>query len=266
MESAKELDIFEALVPFTLIIFTIAIGVVLMVQQFRKSFLKQLLEKEELKLKHQQELLQSILHTQEKERKRIAREMHDELGATLSIARMNIVQFESHLKQRNEPVEAVKNIKFLLDTAISDMRNLSHQLMPLHLERGGLSQSIQMLIGKIQDNKLMDVEYTYLEPAIELNWMQSLIIYRIVQELINNTLKHAGADKIKLNIYCMTNVLHVLYADNGKGYDFNEHVNGFGLTNVNQRVQSLNGDIQIETNLNKGFKCSIKVPLTNEKN
>ena len=113
MEDLEKLNLLSTLIPFALIVFVITIGVVLLNQQFRKKLFKQQLEQENLKIVHQEKLLQTAVKVQEDERKRIARDLHDELGAMLSIGRMQLVELE---KSQKEETDLEKYTRLLSET------------------------------------------------------------------------------------------------------------------------------------------------------
>lgn len=128
MEAVKSSGLIEILLPMLAIVFIVAVGVVMLYMHFQKNLFAQTLEKERLKNTHQADLLRSNMLTQEEERKRIAHDLHDELGAALSIMRMHIMMME----QNNSDVPAIssglQNLRTLSETALSSMRGISHRL------------------------------------------------------------------------------------------------------------------------------------------
>lgn len=258
MEEPEALNLISTLVPFSLIVFIIAVGVVLLNQQFRKNLYKQQLLQEELKLKQQQELLQVSIQTQEEERKRIASDLHDELGALLSIGRMQMVQLEQKTLEHQEKVQAVRE---LMEEALSSTRRISHQLMPLQLSTLGLEEALLSLIHKAKDTGKIDAEVVVDRNCQPLSWDIELGLYRVYSELIHNTLKHAEATTLSISMYCESNQLYGRYSDDGKGLDETQITNGLGLKSLRGRVRALNGTIEIGNRKGKGFFAQMKIPL-----
>ena len=143
MEATEQLTFLKILLPFAGIAFIIAIGVILINQQFRKKLHDEMLKQEQLKSQHQLNMLRSSIQVQEAERKRIAQDLHDELGATLSIARMQLVQLEDQNKQDKNLETALQRVRMATEASLASMRRISHQLMPPQLERFGLVTTME---------------------------------------------------------------------------------------------------------------------------
>ena len=244
------------------VLFIIAVGVVLLNQQFQKNLFKQQLQQEELKNSHQQELLNSSIQVQENERKRIALDLHDELGAVLSISRMHLVQLEKR-QDESDPIllKELQNIRSLTENALSSMRRISHELMPLQLETFGLIKTLQVIAEQVNDTGSIQLVIKGDHELPELDWHMQLSLYRISMELINNTIKHAEATEIDLEIYAAQQCIHYKYADNGKGLDANRVSGGLGQKGIEGRIRSINGTfIQSENEPLHGFSIYFKAP------
>jgi signal transduction histidine kinase len=145
MEESEKLNFLSTLLPVSVILFIIVLGVLRLNHLFNKKLYSQKLESEKLKLQHQKELLRSNIRAQEEERKSIALNLHDELGAVLSIARMHLMQLEKKLDEQTEtrPLgEQTENIRLLTETAIFSMRQISHNLLPPQLETFGIAATL----------------------------------------------------------------------------------------------------------------------------
>lgn len=243
MEPAPELNFLTALLPLVSIVFIIAIGVVLLNQHFRKNLYKQMLEKEELEKKYHYDLLCSSIETQEVERKRIAHDLHDEIGALLTTSRMYFNQLSTG--QAEERLEQVSNkMNFLFDEMMANIRRISHDLRPVVLENLGLVQAINSLGEKLVESG-MGFYFTH-QVSFEMTTRSELILYRIIQELIGNTLKHAHAKNIRIEMKEDENTFHFIYSDDGIGFSHNEVRHGLGLKSIESRLKLLDGKMQLE--------------------
>lgn len=262
MEEPEAIDFLSALVPFTIIVFIIAVGVILLTQQFRKNLFKQQLAKEGLKNQHQQALLQTSIEVQEQERKRIAQDLHDELGATLSISRMQLLQLERQLTNGNdEQTEQLKQVRENVEGALSSTRRISHELMPVQLVNGGLVSMLQTQAKQVNDAGNLEVMVEVNEDFIDLPWTTQVGLYRVFAELLNNTLKHANASLVKINLEQVEQKLSFHYKDNGNGLPEDLSHAGLGLKGLEGRVKALNGELQYGNEPQGGFFAQIVVEL-----
>lgn len=262
MEASQELNFLTALLPLAVIIFIIALGVILLNQHFQKNLYQQKLEREELKNRHQQELLQSSIMVQEEEQKRIASDLHDELGAVLSIAKMHLIQLERQsAHQPDNQTAALGNVKSLIETAISSMRRISHELMPPQLETFGLIKTLESIADQLNNVNNIEIRIAYSSEMKRLPRPMELGLYRISMELINNSIKHAVADKLNINISREEGCLVYTYGDNGKGLGQTQYFEGIGHKSIEARISALSGSFTIGNGENGGFYAHIKIPL-----
>lgn len=263
MEKHSEIDLLSALLPFSLILFIIALGVVLLSQQFNKNLYKQRLKHEELKNKSQQELLRVSIDTQENERKRIARDLHDELGTTLSLIRMQLVQLEEH---PDDPKfkEKLGESREITESAIAAIRRISHLLLPPQLTAFGLVQTLQTLCKQVSTMNGIACTLSVDTPFPKLQANMELGLYRVCMELIQNTIKHADATAIHLWLGVTGTSITFHYTDNGKGLPESTSSTGMGHKNCEARVQALNGHLKIGNQNENGMFVQITIPL--EKN
>jgi signal transduction histidine kinase len=262
MDPTAELSYLQLLLPLIGVVSVIVVGVVLLHQHFRKSLYKQQLAREELKNKHQQELLRNAIQVQEEERKRISQDLHDELGAALSISRMHLLRLEKlGQSDQNKAVEELPKVREYVESALASTRRISHELMPAQLQMLGLAKALEGVAhwaGSASE----------LEPSVEVNgnlnelpWDTTLGLYRIYTELINNTLKHAEASTANLKIDAEFQSLSFQYWDNGKGLPVSARNVGMGLKGMEGRVSALNGELKVGNNDAGGFFANIKLPI-----
>lgn len=262
MDTSEEAIFIETFLPFTGVVFLIAIGVVLLYQQFQKSLFKEQLKNEELKNKHQQELLRTSIEVQEKERKRIAQDLHDELGATLSISQMRMLQLQELVPPEVSKLSTGMDDVFqLIQGAITSTQRMSHELMPAQLLSMGWIEAINEIINKAQLVGELVFEVDITEELENLSWPVKIGLYRVYAELINNTLKHAEASKVSIAITYKNAVIQCKYFDNGQGMDKSKKTSsGLGLKGIEARANALGGSFQYSNTEPYGFSAFIDIP------
>nr|WP_294858515.1 sensor histidine kinase [uncultured Fluviicola sp.] len=262
MESNSQVTFINTLLPFVGILFLIAIGVVFLTQQFRKNLYRKQLEQEELKRKHHIELLRSSIQAQEEERKRIAQDMHDEMGAALSITRMHLLQAErKHGTDSGDLLSDLQMIRSLTESSLESMRRISHELMPAQLEKFGLIKTLETVIEQLQGAGMIKITLRTSSDLSFLDHSIQLTLYRVAMELINNTIKHAEADRIDITINQEGQSLKIVFSDNGKGLSDQPNEKGLGLKGVEGRISVIGGRIAIGNNEKGSFVATISVPF-----
>lgn len=206
----------------------------------------------------QTDLLKAVFETQESERKRLAEDLHDSVGQVLSAVKLNLHRLDkSCVNESAQPVLA--DTRKLADECIVEIRNIIHNVLPPVLTDYGLLEALEGLCGKIEENTGVRVELkkklseTRFKPAIELAF------YRIAQELFSNAIKHSGATAIHLTLTNEPGWLIMEFKDNGKGFDITQVKHGFGLKNMQSRVQLINGEINIYTKPQNGSITIVRV-------
>ncbi|MBI1767239.1 MAG: sensor histidine kinase [Bacteroidetes bacterium] len=262
MEATPELNFLNTLLPLAGILFVIATGVILLNQHFHKNLYRQKLEQEELKTLHQQQLLQSSIQVQEEERKRIAQDLHDELGAALSIARMHLVQLEQQSADKSDGIlSALKNVRTLTESSLASMRRISHELMPPQLEAFGLIKTLKAMADQINSTNKITINILSSELP-ELSWPINVGLYRVSMELIHNTIKHAQATEAHIELTWDGHSITLQYSDNGKGLPENTTSTGLGLKSIEARTNSLHGTLTLGTGESGGFCAVVKIPFS----
>lgn len=200
----------------------------------------------------------AVLEAEEKERVRIARELHDGLGQVLSAAKLNINAVDSHNQDDDKLMD---NAKKLLDDAVREVRSISHNLMPSGLMEFGLPTALDELVSKINDARLLEVSLTIHEGAERLNHSVEIAVYRIVQEVLNNMIKHSKANKVQVLLDYRNDKILLLIQDNGVGFDTGtiEQSSGIGWKNIFSRVYMMNGDITIDSMPGSGTAVNIEL-------
>lgn len=259
MEKSQEIDFLATLLPLSLVLFIIVLGVLVLNQQFNKKLYRQKLEAEQLKLRHQQELLRTSIRVQEEERRLIARNLHDELGAVLSMTRMQVMQLE---RQTGEEWHAPLNkVRELTEVALASMRRISHELIPPQLEAFGLLKTLEAVANQF-DSMEHDLKIEAPEDLPRLALAEELGLYRICMELINNTLKHANATQIVISLSLKAGDFQIVYTDNGVGLPEDQSGEGLGHKNIEARIHAMGGSVRIDNHPPSGMRAVMRIPLT----
>lgn len=248
------MDTNETKVYIAVLIAVLVLAVILIF--FITSLLKHQRKNTEL---HQQQVKAEIT-TLETERKRVASDLHDDLGPFLSSIKLqiNLLNTEDH-----EDRTAIREISTQIDGIVEKVRETSNNLMPNILIRKGLVVAIDNFAQRINKTNTLSIK-TFFAEDISLDEEKEVHIYRIFQEGVHNTLRHATATEFEISIEKKESTLHLTMADNGKGFDYEamsiENV-GFGLKNISSRVDVLKGDIFLDTKPGTGVKYTIIIPL-----
>lgn len=206
--------------------------------------------------------LEAVVSSVDAERKRIASDLHDGLGQTLIAANLLIQSMEGKVLDKNEK----NNLIHLLDLAIDETRNTSHDLMPKSLDEFGLIPSIKSLVNRLS-NQDIDIEFVYTVP-IDFRFDTSIEnnLYRVVQESLSNIIKHSQASKVEIQLVVHDKSIIFTVSDNGVGFSEDESsALGLGLNNIENRVASVDGEFVLDTALGRGTNITIEIPFSNGK-
>ena len=206
------------------------------------------------------EKIEAEILTLEKERQRIASDLHDDLGPILSAIKFNINAVES---RSGEDSELIRKASDHVDETIQRIRQIAFNLMPNTLIRKGLVAATEELISKIMESLPLKIT-CQLNPIPTISQQKSINLFRMVQEIIQNTVKHAGASELYITLDVKDKKIVLTTEDNGVGFDY-EKVNdlnrGLGLRNLSSRAEIMNGIISVETGPGKGVKYKFEIPV-----
>lgn len=224
--------------------------------------------KEKIKLQkeilHQQDLAtKAVMNAEDNERKRMANHLHDGIGQLLTAANMNVNVLEDYKNDESNFKKILGNTKNILSEAMTDVRTLSHQIMPNMLIKNTLSNALRDLIEKTTSPRLhISLKMEGLDQNLDQNIQ--VVLYRTIQECINNTIKHAEASKISITLIQDHNKIFAELEDNGKGFNplkGNIKNEGMGLDNIKSRINFLKGNISIKSAENQGTKITLDIPI-----
>lgn len=242
--------------------FVISLVLLIGVFYIRKIF--QFLRRvEAIRREAEKKVLSAVIKTEEQERQRFAKELHDGLGPLLSVVKMLVSGFE--VKNTAEVNEKIKqNLKQAVDEAITSVRDISANISPHILNNFGLREAVGSFIKKLRPADGIDIKFSSNLDDRRFDYNTEVIMYRVICELINNTLRHAEADTIRIGLHREENLLCLDYSDNGIGFDVDRETarHGMGLNNMQYRLKSGNGDIKIESGRGKGMTAKAFIKLT----
>lgn len=220
-------------------------------------------EKDAAVIAEREEGIRAIFEATENERKRIAGDLHDGIGQQLSGLKLAFSKVSEDIKTKlPEEHEKINKLTDVLDDTCTEVRSISHEMMPKSLGENGLVSAIDDMLAK--SLRLTGIEHEFEHHGIKDRFAENieLSVYRICQELINNVVKHSGASHVAVQLYKAGNRLILLVEDNGKGMDEKARKgDGIGLKNMNSRINSVNGDINFEPSPDSGTLATVRVPL-----
>ncbi len=252
----------------TAVILILAVGIISFVLVYMRRQQQQQDEMNRLNIIHQRNLLEASVDSQENVRRQIGGDLHDDIGTLLSATRMQLSLLGKQLKDNELAADFFNQTNELLNDAIGNVRRISKELMPATLDKFGLEIGLKEFAEKF--SSVTGVDVTFHANGIDESLFSkkiALIFFRIVQELVNNSLKHAEASQINIELNQNDNQLQLKVADNGKGFDLEEVManpkTGIGIRNIESRLSVINGSINYDVGIGKGAKINIEVNLTN---
>ncbi|WP_316835493.1 sensor histidine kinase [Pedobacter nutrimenti] len=241
----------------TAILFLFTIFIILMVTKQKQRHLRIKMNAEQAEKQHRENLLYSVIQATETERERIARDLHDEMGSILSLTSLKLKSL--HTTKDN----SVEEVLHLLSEAQRNARELSNQTYPTPLHLFGLEHVLNIMIGRAVAVGA-PIHFSYETGTGKLSKELSLSVYRIVQELLSNSLKYARASSINILIKEQNGAIALDYTDNGVGTDLNFSTPGFGFNNIRSRMLFVHGTFEMTSSAGKGFSFRASIPLNPE--
>lgn len=210
-------------------------------------------------------LLNAIIQTEERERRRFANEIHDGLGPLLSTIKMSVSSLSS-VETNPESLSVLKNTNLIISEAIKSIQEISNNLSPHVLSNFGLAKAVRNFINKINQAKVLNISYKTNVMDVRYPTSLEIVVYRSVCELLNNSIKHSGASKVLVNLLSHGEWLEVVYQDNGVGFDSkslfeDEKGKGSGYFNMLSRIKSIKGNLEVTSKKNEGVRVHIKLPI-----
>jgi signal transduction histidine kinase len=236
----------------------LAMAIVFFVLFYQRKMLETKLKQQQMEVEYQQKMLQAELESQENERKRLASDLHDGIGAMLSTIRLKLGTLA---RLEGIPTDDIDQTKAMLDDTITSVRRLSRDLLPATLERFGLSHAVKELCEQCTQVSGLPIVFSEKGAPVEKKITDQLMIFRIVQELINNAMKHAQPSTIEVVLDWERN-FELKVTDDGSGFSIDharQSSRGLGFFNLDNRARLLNARLSFQPNHPKGTIAKLEI-------
>ena len=247
-----------------MLVLTIGLVIFIIMHQRRVQRFQQKLQ--EMEIEQQKMMLNASIKMQEEERQRLAADLHDDAGPLLATARLYLIENLVNQDKVNQ-LQSIFQARQIIDDTIQLIRNISHDLMPPTLKNFGLESAINDLFQKISGSGTVNASQRFHDYKDRLKTDKELLVFRIVQELINNILKHSNSSFIHLTQNVHADKFYLRIHHDGRGIiqsDFeklNKSNIGLGLKNISSRIRLLQGEIHFEKDISQTYyKVTIEVP------
>lgn len=244
---AEESKIYVKVVLFSLLLAIVLIGFVVSFYKQQKQFHRERVEAE--------------IRTSEEERKKLSSDLHDDLGPVLATIKIYANAIAPSDEQDKKLIEGINKY---LDKGIVMIREMANVLMPKTLERNGLKSALESYIAQIEQYVPFKIHFFFPDISPRLNKEAELHLYRVVQEIITNTVKHAKATVLQISAVTEDGYLKIFTADDGQGFEYTGHnyvSMGYGLSNIKSRIELLAGKSVLEASKNNGVRYILAVPI-----
>jgi signal transduction histidine kinase len=238
--------------------------IVFFVLYYQRRQGEQRLKMQDMEAEFQKKLLEVSMAATEAERRRIAQDLHDDIGAMLSVTKLTVNTLHQRLQKDATNSRLIDQIRGTLDETVGNVRRISRELIPTTLEHFGLPAAIQEFVARSShtDNLKITFEYDGIDNQ-RLLARTELMLYRIAQELINNAIKHSEATSVHIQTTYSPNQILLVVQDNGVGFDLNVVKNretpGLGLDSIEGRLRIINAKIQYETAPYRGCRARVEL-------
>jgi signal transduction histidine kinase len=210
-------------------------------------------------------ILSAVIETEENERSRFAKDLHDGLGPLLSTIKLYVHELDEDDVDEEERRSYIKYVIELIDEAVSNTRAISNNITPQIISSYGLVKSIESFCNKVNITQKLNIDFVHEDIPGSLDKSIELTLFRIIIEMINNTIKHAFAENIELKLYTKASKLYLEYKDDGVGFELDKALkkgsSGIGLTNIINRVKSMSGNIHFNEALEKGIDIRFSIDI-----
>ena len=257
MDRPEELEFAWLMVIGISLTFILSLSIIVFFVIYQRKLHAQNLRVNNVKQEERQKRLKAVIEMQEHERDRIGKDLHDELGVLLSTTKLYLTYDEPP----GENAELLGKAAHLLDEAVVKLRSISRNLSSEHLEKFGLERSIVDMLRQLEEVAELEVHFDC-QINERLPFFVELQLFRIIAELLNNTLKHAGATNLRINLKVKGETLHLIFQDNGCGFDLGQEPQskGLGLATLSGRVQLLDGEMSLQSDVGEGTLVTITIP------
>lgn len=239
-----------------LLLISFIITIVYKYQQKQNAYFKDI---ETLKSSHENTLLQSQLEIQEQTFQKISREIHDNIGQKLTLAKLYLNTLNH--TDSNKTILQVTDTVNIISEVIIDLSDLSHSMSSEIILNNGLIKALDLEVVQLEKSGKYKINFSATGNTIFMDTNTELVLFRIVQEVLNNIVKHAGASEIDIHLHYNSIFLTMEINDNGRGFDAELPQAGTGLQNIKKRAAILKGNLNISSSTNFGTQIKIEIPL-----
>jgi len=214
-----------------------------------------------LKRENESKVFSAIVRTEEKQKSLFAKDLHDGLGPILSAVKLSVSAVADNVTAESDK-KILTNTERLVEEAIKTIKEVSNNLSPHVLLNFGIVKALNSFVHKISENCSTTIHFNSNFKEERFSFNIETVVYRVVCELINNTIKHAGANNIFIEMIRDSHTLNIKYMDDGKGFDYDSvqsESSGMGLTNIFSRIKSVNGSCQIISQPDQGFNANLVI-------
>ena len=251
--------VFSFLFLFIFVMVTFIILILFFIEKRQKKYTEGLVS---AKANYDKELYKAQLEIQEQTFQEIAREIHDNVGQILSLAKLGLGTLD--LDRKEETKESIEEISDILEKALDDLRHMSRTMNAEVIKKGGLKKSIEMQVGFLQRGGKFNTHLNVVGEPISLSETKEIIIFRILQEAVNNIIRHSKATDICISLFYNKDYLKLQIKDNGKGFSLNEQIAGpnhlSGIYNMQHRAKLIDAEFQLESNTGSGTSIIVITP------
>lgn len=262
----QSMDLPPLLLLGTFAMMFLAIALIVFIIFHQRKIIRYQLQMQQMEAEQQKILLRASIRLQEEERQRIAADLHDDAGPLLATARLYLTENMVNLDKASQ-LQSIFSAKQIIDEAIQLVRNISHSLMPPTLKNFGLESAVTDFFQKINGSGSLNVTARFHDYKIRLAADKELIVFRVIQELINNILKHSNSSFIHLTQHNGEDNMTIRLHHDGRGLTHDDFIKlsksnvGLGLKNIQSRLKVIHGDIRFEQDASQSFyKVTIDIP------
>jgi two-component system NarL family sensor kinase len=262
MAEPESLQIYLIIAVALVAMLIMAGTIIVFVVFYQKRMIQEQVKRQQLQLDYQRKMMEAALESQENERRRVAADLHDSIGAMLSTVRVSLITLG---RSQNIDIASINESKKMLDDTIESVRRISRDLMPATLEKFGLTQAVKEMCERFQSTTLLPIVFHEEGEVQALPKIRELMIFRIIQELLNNALKHSRASAISVKIMAGDD-LQVEVEDDGIGFNAEEYKStkqsgkSLGLFNIENRARIAGAFVKYDTERKKGSRIAVTIP------
>ncbi|MCX6314262.1 MAG: ATP-binding protein [Sphingobacteriales bacterium] len=260
MYNSSEQGIIVFVAIASALILAMAVFISYIIYRYQQKQNKYYNELENLKIMHENDILQSQIEIQEQTFQHISKEIHDNIGQKLTLAKLHLNTL--YLANEKRTDSQIKDAVTMISESIIGLRDISRSLSSESILNNGLEKALEYEFEHLQRSGLYAISFEVTGKTIFLNGQHELVLFRIVQEAINNIIKHALASKIDILLHFEAHELSLQIKDNGRGFSTElNHPRGNGISNMKRRAITLNGIIEISSAPGTGTCIKIKIPV-----